>query len=78
MGTLTEPTKAIIELTQPLAGICANSVLSAAPLATQGLADVRLPGTGRPHPVSLYPLSIAPSGERKTSCDREATQGVRN
>jgi hypothetical protein len=78
MGPLAEPTKAIIEVTQAPAGICANAVLAAAALATQGLADVRLPGTGRPHPVSLYVLSIAESGERKTSADREATQGVRN
>jgi hypothetical protein len=78
MGPLAEPTKAIIEVTQAPAGICANAVLAAAALATQALADVRLPGTGRPHPISLYLLSIAESGERKTTADREATQGVRN
>jgi hypothetical protein len=78
MGPLAEPTKAIIDVTQAPAGICANAVLAAAALATQAHADVRLPGIGRPHPVSLYLLSIAESGERKTTADREATQGARN
>jgi hypothetical protein len=76
MGPLAEPTKAIIDVIQAPAGICANSVLATAALATQAHADVRLPGTGRPHPVSLYLLTIAPSGERKTSADGEAIQGV--
>jgi hypothetical protein len=78
MGPLAEATKAIIEVTQAPAGICANAVLAVTALATQALADVCLPGTSRPHPISLYLLSIAESGERKTSADREATQGVRN
>jgi hypothetical protein len=78
MGPLAEPTKAIIEVIQAPAGICANAVLAAAALATQAFCDVRLPGIGRPHPVSLFLLTIAESGERKTSADGEAIQGVRN
>ncbi len=77
-GPLAEVTKAIIALTQAPPGICANSVLAAAALATQAHADVRLPGTERPRPITLYLLSIAGSGERKTTADREALIGVRN
>jgi hypothetical protein len=78
MGPLADTTKAIIEVTQAPAGICANAVLAAAALATQAHANVSLPGMSQPHPISLFLLSIAQSGERKTTADREATQGVRN
>jgi hypothetical protein len=77
MGPLAEVTKAIIDLTQAPAGICANSVLATAALATQAHADVCLPGRGQ-RPISLYLLSVASSGERKTTADGEATRGVRN
>ena len=78
MGPLADATKAIIEAIQAPAGICANSVLAAATLATQAHADVCLPGTDRPRPVTAYFLSIAQSGDRKTTADREALWGVRN
>lgn len=79
MGPILAPaTEAIIRLTQAPAGICANSVLAAASLATQALADVKIPGTERAHPLSLYLLTIAESGERKTTADREALVGVKN
>ena len=79
MGSTLEPvTRAIIELTQAPDGICANSVLGAASLAAQAHADIQLPGLGRPHPITLFLLTIAPSGERKTTADREALIGVRN
>jgi hypothetical protein len=54
----------------PLA-ICGQSVLAAATLATQGHADVELP-TGQSRPISDYFITIASSGERKTSADSEA------
>ncbi|MEM1345702.1 MAG: YfjI family protein, partial [Pseudomonadota bacterium] len=52
-----------------------QSVLAAASLATQALADVET--LGGQAPVSLYCLSIATSGERKSGCDKLALAPVR-
>jgi hypothetical protein len=54
----------------PLA-MCAQSVLAAAALASQGVANITLPA-GQVCPLSLYLLTIAESGERKSSVDNEA------
>ena len=56
--------------------LCAHSVLSAAVLACQGLADIRKPDSGRPMPLSLFLLVVAASGERKSSCDGLALKAV--
>lgn len=56
--------------------LCAHSVLSAAVLACQGLADVRKPDSGRSMPLSLFLLVVAASGERKSSCDNLALKAV--
>lgn len=58
----------------PLA-ICAHSVLAAAALAVQGHANIELP-FGQTRPVSLYLLSVAESGERKSSVDTLALKPV--
>ncbi|MDR5904004.1 YfjI family protein [Franzmannia qiaohouensis] len=57
-------------------GMAGQSVLAAAALAVQGLADVaRGPhGSG---PVSLFFLTVAGSGERKSSLDRLALAPIR-
>jgi hypothetical protein len=55
--------------------ICGASLLAAASLATQHLADVHL--HGRVVPLSLWMMTIAESGERKTAVDAEAMRGVR-
>ena len=57
-------------------GMAGQSVLAAAALAVQGLVDVaRGPhGSG---PVSLFFLSVAGSGERKSSLDRLALAPIR-
>lgn len=55
--------------------ICAQSVLSAGALATQGHADVIL-HTGQSRPTSEYLLTISESGDRKTSADNEALRGI--
>ncbi|MEL6551456.1 MAG: YfjI family protein [Pseudomonadota bacterium] len=53
-------------------GIAFQSVLACASAATQHLSDVEtLSGTA---PLSLFLLTIAKSGERKSSCDKLATQ----
>lgn len=57
----------------PLA-ICAQSVLGAAALSVQAHADVLL--DGRRIPLSLFLLSLAESGERKSAIDRPALYPV--
>jgi hypothetical protein len=52
--------------------MCAQSVLAAAALATQGHANVRLP-TGQVRPLSSYFVTVGVSGERKSAVDAEAT-----
>ena len=44
--------------------VCGASVLAAASLAVQGLADVTI--DGRTHPLTLWMLTVAESGERRT------------
>lgn len=55
--------------------ICGASLLAAASLAVQGLADVE--NSGRVYPLSLWFLTVAESGERKSAVDTEAMRGVR-
>ncbi|MEZ5720983.1 MAG: YfjI family protein [Paracoccaceae bacterium] len=56
--------------------IPAQSALSVASLAVQGFADVETLGGLRP--VSLYALTIAQSGERKSSCDAPFMAALRD
>jgi hypothetical protein len=50
--------------------ICAQSVLAVANLAVQGHVNIKLP-FGQIRPISCLFLTIADSGDRKTSCDNE-------
>ncbi len=56
--------------------MCAASVLAASALAVQGLRNVET--LGGPRPVSLFLLTVPESGERKSTADKLAMQGVRN
>jgi hypothetical protein len=56
--------------------MAAQSVLGVASLAAQGLADVLLP-FGQTRPLSIFALTIASSGDRKSSADNEAMIPVR-
>lgn len=56
----------------PIAGV---SVLAAAAVATQALRDVELP-TGETKPLSGFFVSVAASGERKSTVDRIALNAV--
>lgn len=56
--------------------ICAASALTVASLAAQPLADIELPSMGVT-PLSLFFLSIAKTGERKSAADKVA-MGVIN
>ncbi len=72
---LADAAIAIRRVIQAPDAICGASVLAAASLASQGLADVH--HHGRVYPLSLWMLSIAESGERKTAVDSEAMRAAR-
>jgi hypothetical protein len=63
--------------TQAPIDICANAVLAVAGLVVQAHGDVQLP-TGAIKPLCLYLVTIARSGERKTSTDNLALAPVRD
>ncbi len=68
LGPLEAVARAVHDKVQAPAAIGAQSALCIAAFAVQGLADVEtLAGTA---PCSLFGLTIALSGERKSSCDR--------
>ena len=72
---LGEAARAIARKVQAPAAIAAQSVLAAASLAAQAHADVRMP-YGQRRPLSLYLVSSAFSGDRKTTTDNEALWSV--
>ena len=63
------------ECTRAPLAICAQSVLGSATLAVQALADVVLP-TGKARPLSLFLVTVAPTGERKTAADAAACEAI--
>jgi len=74
LGPLREAAEAIHDMTQAPIAIAAQAVLGVASLAAQALANVEtLHGSA---PCSLYLLTIAESGERKTTCDRLAMKPI--
>ena len=62
--------KAIVEIVQVPAALAAQSVLAAAAMAAQPHANVLR--AGQPIPLSLFALTIAESGDRKSAADRLA------
>jgi hypothetical protein len=74
-GVLGGAATRIREVVQSPAGLCGQSVLSAASLAVQALADVSI--DGRRIPLSLWHLSIGESGERKSATDALALRAHR-
>lgn len=76
MGPLQEPVEAIATLTGAPVKIAFQSVLATAALATQHIADVEtLAGDA---PLSLFLLTVAASGERKSSCDTLAIKAIQH
>ncbi|NMX40329.1 DUF3987 domain-containing protein [Pseudomonas veronii] len=67
LGPAVERMAEVIGVPQTLA---AQSVLAASALATQGHAGLQL--DGRHYPLSLYLITVAASGDRKTAADRSA------
>ncbi|QGY01546.1 DUF3987 domain-containing protein [Methylobacterium mesophilicum SR1.6/6] len=68
---LGEAASAIARKVQAPVALAAQSVLATAALAAQAYADVLMP-YGQSRPLSLYLLSIASSGDRKSTTDNEA------
>jgi hypothetical protein len=75
LGPLREAAEAIQALTQAPIAVCGQSVLAAATLAAQAQRDVALPGGGRKPLTGIF-VSVADSGERKTSVDKLALAPV--
>jgi hypothetical protein len=73
LGVLAEGAAAIAAQAQAAPCIAGNAVLAVASLAVQALADAVMPiGRGRERPLSLYFVTVAQSGDRKTTCDETA------
>lgn len=72
LGPAVERMAEVIGVPQALA---AQSVLAASALATQGHAGLQL--DGRDYPLSLYLITVAASGDRKTAADRCALLSAR-
>lgn len=75
LGPLRPAAEGVHLITQAPMALCAQSVLAAAALGVQAHHDVILPGGGR-KPLTQIFISIAESGERKSSVDRIALRAV--
>lgn len=75
LGPLREAVEAVQGMTQAPVAIPAASALSVASLAVQGFADVET--LAGPRPLSLYAMTIAQSGERKSACDAPLMAALR-
>ena len=73
---LADATRAIVDATQCPIEIAAQSVLAVAALAVQAHADIRTPA-GHRRPTSLFFVTVAGSGERKSAADSLALAPVR-
>ena len=76
LGPLRAAVESVQGMTQAPVAIPAASALAVASLAVQGFANVET--LGGPRPVSLYALTIARSGERKSACDAPLMAALRD
>ena len=76
LGLLRAAVEAVQGMTQAPVAIPAQSALAVASLAVQAFADVQTLGGTRP--LSLYALTIARSGERKSACDAPFLTALRD
>ncbi|MEL7028472.1 MAG: DUF3987 domain-containing protein, partial [Pseudomonadota bacterium] len=74
--TLGGAARALQDKFQVPDAMAGQSVLAAASLAAQAFADVQLPH-GQTRPTSLFCVTVAESGDRKTTCDTQALSAVR-
>lgn len=78
LGNILGPAaNAIVEKVQCADAIAAMSVLGAASLAVQAHADVVIPVIEHAKPLSLFLVTVAASGERKSAADTEALWPIR-
>jgi hypothetical protein len=75
-AVLSRAAQAIHDRVQAALAICGQSVLAAATLSTQAHADVVLP-TDQARPLSMFLVSVAATGERKSAVDTLALAPVR-
>jgi hypothetical protein len=75
-AVLSRAAHAIHDRVQAALAICGQSVLAAATLSVQAHADVVLP-TDQARPLSMYLVSVAATGERKSAVDTQALAPVR-
>ncbi|MCR9061805.1 MAG: YfjI family protein [Rhodobacteraceae bacterium] len=75
LGPLRSPVLAIQEHTQAPLALCAQAVIGAVALVSQAHCNVELP-SGQVKPLSLFLLTIAGSGERKSGVDALALQAI--
>jgi hypothetical protein len=76
LGALLGPlAKRIHEIVRAPDSVCGQSVLAVASLLTQAHADVHI--DGRIHPLSLFVLTVAQSGDRKSAVDNIVLKPVR-
>ena len=75
-GPLRAAMEAVQGMAQAPVAIPAASTLAVASLAVQGFANVET--LGGPRPVSLYALTIARSGEPKSTCDAPLMAALRD
>lgn len=76
LGPLQEIVETVQKASQAPIEIAAASALSATSLIVQGHANVETLGGDKP--LSLYMLTIARSGERKSSCDAPIISAIKN
>ena len=74
LGHLREPVLALEVLTKAPRSLCMQCVLAAEALVYQGFADVETLG-GR-SPISIFQVTVAASGERKSQCDALASRAI--
>lgn len=77
LGDLEAVALAIEKLTHAPRSMCSIAALSAANYAVQHLIDIEFPSGQGPIPSSLYFMTVARSGERKTSIERLASKGIK-
>jgi len=76
LGPISEPIQAIAHITQAPVEIAMQSVLATTALAAQHSGDVEtLAGRA---PISLFLITVAASGERKSSTDKLAIRALQN
>ncbi|MCW8334227.1 DUF3987 domain-containing protein, partial [Vibrio paucivorans] len=65
------------QLTQTPRAMNLSAILAASSTSLQGLVDVENPLTGKAGPISLNLLTVAGSGERKSSLESKVIKGLK-